>query len=101
MRRFYFALGSDPGLFILINRLRGELFYVNWGSKPRRRGGDVMPMHRLEDVEKGLLGLSSEFARISADLANTNAKMNLLEADRSETRREHFTNGEIHNKNGS
>ncbi|OME59493.1 hypothetical protein [Paenibacillus odorifer] len=50
------------------------------GANQGGGGVDVMPMHRLEDVEKGLLGLSSEFARISADLANTNAKMNLLEA---------------------
>lgn len=46
-----------------------------------QRGGtdDVVPMHRLEDVEKGLLSLSSEFARISADVANTSLKMQLLE----------------------
>ncbi|MGE7616081.1 hypothetical protein [Paenibacillus sp. NPDC101420] len=50
------------------------------GANQEGGGGDVVPMYRLEDVEKGLLGLSSEFARISADLANTNAKMNLLEA---------------------
>lgn len=49
------------------------------GAEQRGGTDDVVPMHRLEDVEKGLLALSSEFARISADVANTNLKMQLLE----------------------
>lgn len=41
--------------------------------------GDVMPMQRLEDVEKGLAALSDEFARIHAENISTHTKIKLLE----------------------
>lgn len=45
-----------------------------------QQGGsaDVVPMQRLEDVEKGLNALSAEFARINADYVATQATISLL-----------------------
>lgn len=40
---------------------------------------DVVPMQRIEDVEKGLAGLADEFARISAENVATLHKIQFLE----------------------